>query len=253
MTDFLRVIQHLLPRTRTWSLVVERPLRQLFAGVADGLLAPARAVIDSVWATLDPDTTSELAEWENQFGLWETGTTAARRAAYEAAWDASTGQSPRYLQDRLQAAGFGVYYHGWREGDGSVRDPRDYADAALIGAVQCYAPATADPECVVCGAADELGTPVCDGSVVNDVNYLVNEPLDGRAPPGIPDSEYRWRYFCYVGGETFGTEAEVALDRRVELKRLILKYFPAHLWVVLLLSEPPYTQVFDDEFSDVFG
>jgi hypothetical protein len=252
MTNFLAIFQHLLPRTKTWSLVVDRMLRRLFSGIDIGLATPAKSAVDSVWTTLDPDTTDELAEWENQFGLWETGTDAARRAAYEAAWDASTGQSPRYLQDRLQAAGFDVYYHGWRESDGSVRDPRTYAVAPLIGAIQCYAPAT-DPDCVVCGAADDLGTPVCDGFVVNELNYLVNEALDGRAPPWIPDSEYRWRYFCYVGGATFGTEAEVALERRVELKRLILKYFPAHLWIVLLVTEPTYTQVFSTEFSDVFG
>ncbi len=253
MIDFLGVIQHLLPRTRTWSLVVDTTLRRFFAGIADGLLTPARAAADSVWAALDPETTSELAEWENQFDIWETDASDAnRRIAIEAAWNSATGQSPRYLQDRMQAAGFDIYYHGWRNPGGSVRDPHDYCTASLYGTAQCLSEAYVD-DVLYCGPEDDLTTLCCDSFIVNETNYLVNEGLNGLPNPALPTDETRWRYFIYWGGETFGTTATVPAARLVELKRMLLKYCPAHLWIVMLIEVPSYPVVFSSEFSSEFG
>lgn len=236
MVDFLRTFQHLLPRTRTWSLVVDRNLRRLFAGIADGLLTPVKAGIDSVWNKLDPSSTDELNEWENQLGIWETtGTDAARQEAIAAAWAERGGPSPRHLQDLLQAHDFDVYYHGWRESDGSVRDPRDYTTIPLVGRTQCRA-AGATQSC--CGPKNLTSTPKCDGDLVNDPGYIVNELLDRKPPPLIPDDEDAWRCIVYVCGETFGSAAVVEPARLFELKRLILKHFPGHLWIVLI-QEPP--------------
>ena len=36
-----------------------------------------------------------------------------RRDRLDASWKATGGQSPRYIQDTLQAAGFDVYVHEW--------------------------------------------------------------------------------------------------------------------------------------------
>jgi hypothetical protein len=254
MTDFLRTFQHLLPRTLTWSLVADRSLRRLFAGIADGLLAPAKSIVVSVWTQLDPDTTTELEEWENQFGLWEIGsTTEQRRAAIDAAWSAQGGQSPRFLQDTLQAHGFEVYYHGWRAGDDSVRNPHDYTSVPLIGSAQCREwVADPDNEQFICGESLDVETPECDGFLVNEPGYIVNESLDYKSPYPIPDSEASWRNFIYWGGEIFGTNAVVEPTRLLELKRLLLKHCPGHLWIVLLQEPPEQVQVFDSTFDSTF-
>jgi hypothetical protein len=247
MANFLRIIQHLLPRTKTWSLVKDRPLRQLFDGIGDGLLTPAKGNVDGVWSELDPETTESLTDWENQFGIWEAGEEADRRAAIAAEWSDRGGQSPRHLQDIIQAHGFDIYIHGWRASNGSVRDPRDYAALPFIGQYQCGRAS------VVCRARTDFNVPRCNRFLVRSPGYIVNECLDFRPPPPIPTDSYYWRYFIYWGGETFGTSAEIPAARLLELKRLLIKHCPGHLWIVLMQEPAAGFRVFSDEFDLEFS
>ena len=107
------MITHLLPNARAWRLTITKTLRSFFEGLTYIWTDP-REFIDLVWKDIDPATTRELDMWEEQFDLPNRGLTESeRRDRLAAAWKASGGQSPRYLQDTLQAAGFEVYIHEW--------------------------------------------------------------------------------------------------------------------------------------------
>lgn len=119
---FFRIFQHLLPRSRVWSLVVDRTLRKFFQGLANGVPTHARAYIDNVWEQIDPDTTDEIAEWESAFGIIANSTDSevVRRARLDARWQATGGQGLDYIEGVLQAAGFNVYLHEcWLTSDAS--------------------------------------------------------------------------------------------------------------------------------------
>jgi hypothetical protein len=212
----------------------------------------ARAAIDDVFGEAFPSTTGELGEWEAQFGLAQGASTLARQQAIAGAWRAQGGQSPRYIQDVLQAAGFPLYVYEWWDGTiapfvqpqcgepvaacgearaqcgaGSfrrfTRNPRDYADDPLFSRVQCGE--------VGSNCGEELA--LCSSLLVNDPNYLVNRDLSHEAPPFMPYDELGWRHFIYIGDSPFPLEAFVPAERRAELERLILKIRPASKWVVL--------------------
>lgn len=226
--NFLRQFQHLLPTGAAWRITIQKTLRKFFEGLT-GAPADAREFIDGVYEQLAPETTDELAEWERQFGLDGTGDEATRRTALSAAWQATGGQSPRYLQDILQAAGFDVYVHEWWSAGPPIwvaRDPRDYADPALVGEVQCGE--------VVAQCGEDLAE--CSDLLAADADYLVNDDLSRRAPPPLPSDPERWQHFFYVGGETFPDTATVPSERRAEFRRMLLKYKPTHLWIVLRIE-----------------
>ena len=92
-----------------------KQLTEFFEGLIT-LPENIRIYIDSIWDDISPSTTRQLTEWENQFGLPNTVTDEQeRRDRLDARWKALGGQSPRYIQDTLQAAGFDVYIHEWWE------------------------------------------------------------------------------------------------------------------------------------------
>jgi hypothetical protein len=108
---FFDTLQHLLPRTKTWGVVVDRFLRQLLVGLT-GIFDSFKALtVDfSIWGSLDPTTTTELAQWGDSFGTKSTPT----NAQLEDLWAEDGGQSPKYIQDRLHAAGFTqLFIHEW--------------------------------------------------------------------------------------------------------------------------------------------
>lgn len=131
MSIFTRTYERLLPKARAfffWQSTSQ--LRQFFEGLS-GLPDDVRAFFDSMWTTTQPAETGELTAWEKQFGLPESGLSEAdRRTRLDAAWSALGGQSPRYLQDTLQANGFNVYVHEWWQTPATeppiARDPRTY-------------------------------------------------------------------------------------------------------------------------------
>lgn len=234
MSLFQRVYQHLLPDAAPWRLTVGKTLTKFFEGLA-GAPADARAFVDTVYEDLSPETTRQIAEWETQFGIPQNPLEAARRANIAAEWAATGGQSPKYIQDVLQTAGFPVYVHEWWVPGADpleIRDPRAYSLDALIGTIQCGEPLA------LCG--EPLAE--CSNVLVNDPLYLVNKDLTQRAPPPIPNpvspltySPY-WTSFIYIGGETFPDLAQIPFARKAEFHRLILKIRPTHLWVVTLVD-----------------
>lgn len=133
------LLSNLVPRSRVWMIEQQvnfpsrrSKLNQFFEGLSD-MPAEARAFADTIIDDIFPDTTSQLDEWDDQFGLPDVGLTDPQRVTrLDATWSALGGQSPRYLQDVVHANGFAdVFIHQWWEvpvigGVPVARDPRDF-------------------------------------------------------------------------------------------------------------------------------
>lgn len=251
--SFFRIFQHLLPDAIAWrikqgsttwkigdgSKIGEPGL--LIGGIAggrtidrffDGLTKPfiaARDFVDLVYLDLFPTTTRELDEWEFQWGIPAADFVPDRIKNLEAAWKSTGGQSPRYLQDVLQAAGFNVFIHEWFSSGPApyvARDPRTHTNIPLYGTVQCGEPLAQ------CGETSALA----NGLLANETDYIVNLSLTGAGPPPVPDDPDFWPFFLYWGAASFPTRATVPAARRGEFERLILKLCPTQNWLVTLID-----------------
>jgi hypothetical protein len=253
MSLFFRIFQHLLPDSLAWRIRKKaaswtygdgslwgapgllwggtddgRHIDRFFHGLAEFFTEP-RLYIDLVLLDLYPSTTRELTEWEYQFGLTMAAVEGDRRLNVDSAWKARGGQSPRYLQDVVRAAGFDVYIHEWWSSGPApyiARDPRDYTNVPTFGTVQC------DEPLALCGEPDAL----CNNFLANEPGYLVNSNLTPYAPPPVPSDPTKWPFFIYWGGQTFGDVVFLDPARRQEFERLILKLCPAHCWLVTLVD-----------------
>lgn len=227
---FLDTFKHLLPSGAAWRLTMEKTLRRFFEGLASGP-EDARAFLDDVFDDLFPTSTRVLDAWEFQFGLRAPGpeiTDALRRQALDTTWKAQGGQSPRYLQDIVQGAGFPLCVHDWWSSGPPyiARNPHDYAIDPTIGLVQCGMPLAQ------CGEP----TALCNNWLANFPRYYVNLDLTRRRPPPIPDDSTRYPYFLYFGAEDLdGGLVDIPAERRAELEELLLRICPAHQWIVLMV------------------
>lgn len=114
--SLFNVIKHLLPDATAWSLTIDKQLRQFFKALSVSVGDDFRQFYDDIYDDLNPQTTRFLDVWEKQFGLPNTiQNEQACRDRLDAAWKALGGQSPRYIQDTLQGAGFNVFIHEWWE------------------------------------------------------------------------------------------------------------------------------------------
>lgn len=252
---FFRVFQHLLPDSIAWRILKRsqpwvigdghsigdaglrvggttggRTIERWFEGLAR-LPESVRTFIDLAYLDLFPSSTRQLDIWENQFGLETASIDADRRARLAGEWKATGGQSPRYIQDVLHAAGFNIYVHEWWDPDtDALRDPHNYTVPPTMGTVQCAGPG--QWQC----AAGGSGQGQCNAFLANEPHYLVNDLLDRQAPPPVPADPARWPRFVYFGAEVFPVHAQVFASRRKELERLVLKLRPTQLWVVMLVD-----------------
>jgi hypothetical protein len=222
MNIFLLIYQQLLPRATAWSTVINKQLRQFIDGLTDTPTG-VKEFADNVYDDIFPQTTRDIDAWEQQFGLSGDGTEQERRDAIASAWQALGGQSPRYLQDTLQAAGFDVYVHDWWIFVGPVRvtiNPFTVLDAGIP--TSTYGDGETDGNGLTYGAFDtEEGYP------------LVNRSDESVSIPNDPDL---WPFFNYVGGEIFPTLAQVPADRKTEFETLLLKTFPQYQWIGVLVE-----------------
>lgn len=220
----LKLFQHLLPKGRAFFITAEKSLRSFFAGLAienDTI----KTFIDKVWQDIDPQLTRELDAWEAQWGLWDSTplTTQQRRDRLDGAWKAVGGQSPSYIQETLQGAGFDVYVHEWW----SSGPPYVARDPASAGFVMGPGPdvVTEPYEATGCGETiAQCGEPLMQCGNTTGFTVLTSYPT-------APATTTLWPYFLYIGGATFGTNANIDADRRNEFEFLCRKIAPAQQWL----------------------
>lgn len=269
--SWLNVFKHVLPHAKAWRLVIDKQLRQFFVGLSD---APddVQDHQDQIWLDYRPQETTKLDEGDEQFALLGYGLNEQeRRDRLEATWKALGGQSPRYIQDTLQGAGFNVFVHEWWEPSvehplgGSVdgdttpilRNPFTYLDDGTGGAPFLMIDGTADAQ-----DGDSVSQ---DGATASPVGYpLVNKILvavDGSNSDGgvdmqdggvtaqdnsttqfvrkqfpIPTDQAFWPFFLYIGAQTFPDNATIPNSRREEFEDLCLKICPTEQWLGILVT-----------------
>lgn len=226
----IRLFQHLLPNARAWRLTIDKNLRRFFAGLSV-LPADIQQFVDAVWQDVFPATTRQLSLWEDQFGLPAAVLTdAERRARITAAWLATGGQSPRYIQDVLQAAGFAVYVHEWWEPGTNPPVARNPNDVITQGAANT-------PFLMSDGGGDaQDGDAVAqDGATLSLTGYLLVNKIPGVSY-AVPTNPQHYPYIFYVGGETFPDVANVPESRRDEFENLLLKISPTEQWIGVLVG-----------------
>lgn len=232
MSFGLSIYKHLLPRARAWRITVDKILRRFFEGLT-GWPSDFIEYIGQIWTDAFPDTTRQLTQWENQFGLRDVGLSEGdRRSRLDATFKALGGQDLAYIEDTLQANGFDVYLHEWwvPGSDPPVaRNPFDYitpTNKPLINIVTqaqrnftvlCGEPLAACGEPLAeCGEFDGIGFFQKDYALVDD-----------------PDL---YPFYMYIGGETFSTDATVDATRQEEFEYLCLKLCPTQQYILLFVS-----------------
>ena len=232
--------KHLLPRARAWSITLEKKLRQFFEGLAEALIITIKENFDNVYSDLDPQQTRDIPSWETQFGLPNTDLTEQeRRDRLDATWSATGGQSPRYIQDTLQNAGFPVYVHEWWvPGSEPAVDvkacvtPRD--PTALL--IPPNYPLVNKIREVTQANIVQAGEPLAQAGEPTALagNYLYfTETLKVYELPTDPDE---WPYFMYIGAQTFGNFVNIPVERKDEFEDLCLKIGPCHIWIGLFVN-----------------
>lgn len=232
---FFRLWQHLLPSGRAWTLVLDKALRRLFLGLSD--FGPAaRQFIDLIHQDRDPQLTRELSLWEAQFGLPDgTLTEQERRDRLARAWAAKGVQSPRGIQDRLQAEGFNVFVYEWWV-PGSEPAP------GVLGCALMRDPNTAGGYCIAnklttTSGTNDIGAVAGNPSTVAGNPFAISGKLVGAletpVPCVLPVDPACWPYIWYVGGAIFGTLSAIPASRRDEFENLVLKLRPQQTWINL--------------------
>lgn len=260
--NWLNVFQHLLPNGRAWRITVDKQLRHFFEALTD-TASDIRDYFDDIWSDLSPDTTTKLVEWEDQFGLSPYQLTEQeRRTRLAAAWRATGGQSPRYIQDTLQAAGFDVYVHEWWVPGSSppiARNPSAYLnnDNAIVYLIEA-GEAIAEAGESSAEAGETVGAPGYPlvNKILSSVSVIIPQCGEALAMCGeasalcgnfteysfiqktysIPTNPIYWPYFLYIGGPVFPGLATVPLARRDEFETLCLKICPTQQWLGMLIT-----------------
>lgn len=267
---FLRIFQHILPNARAWRITIDKNLRRFFQGLT-GIGNDLEIFFQNIYLDLFPQTTRELQKWEQQFALRNTNLTEQeRRDRLDAAWKATGGQDPRYIQDTLQGAGFDVYVHEWWEPGTepptgvkqcvTPRNPLTVIRPSNTGAdprVDCGEPLAECGEAFAeCGNGLELvGYPLVNKVFQTTQAFIIlcgeaiaecGEPLAEcgnstgfiRVPRQyiVPNDPAKWPYFLYIGGVNFGDIASLPVTRRDEFERLCLKICPTQQWIGVLVQ-----------------
>lgn len=245
----------ILPRSRAFSLTINKKLRQFFEGL--NFVNDFRDQADEVFTNLDPQKTQDLEEWEDQFYLRNYGLTEQeRRDRLEATWKLTGGQSPAYLQAVLRSYGFDVYVHDWWQPDTQQNVFVMGSNVSYMGDQFSFMgsqfdtyPAPWDPNIVLVAPYYPLvnkissrtfseitmgGSPIVMGDGFSFMGGSIESVSNLDYP--LPSDPVRWRHFIYVAAETMPNHATVPLSRKNALEELILSIFPTGKWVGMIVK-----------------
>jgi hypothetical protein len=252
LSDWVKVFDRLLPRSRLWGLIIDRPLKRFFSGLS---IVPKtiREHLGSVLLEAFPAHTTYLHDWSEQFGALEDET--AQQLAAE--WGAFGGQSPAYIEGVLRDAGFDVYVHEWWDpgSDPPVArtpSPIDLVDSSLVLVNDIYEIG----KNYLHQFGDNISQFVHDASVRFGAYDGYTVTLKRYPCPDIP-KEYP--VYFYVCGETWPEYAVVPEADFRKLIRLIFKIKPVNMRVILRIS--PFDDIQDvwdldpgiDEIQDMIS
>lgn len=220
----LSAFKLLLPSGKAWRLTIGRQLREFFTGLS---VEPgdAQDYQDGGWDDYRPAGTTKLDQWEDQFGLISTALTETeRRDRLAATWKAQGGQSPRYLQDTLQNAGFPLFIHEWWVPGTTPPIPRN--PNAWISPDGTGSFITA----MFGGEGVQFGRQSSQFGKSRTLKFLLTDNLE--KPIVWPRTDVNdWPRFLYFSGATFGETVNIPAERWDELRTLLLKICPSQLWV----------------------
>lgn len=227
--SFFNTLKHLLPTGKAWQLTINSSLRRFILGLSQSFDDSKQFIMD-VHSDRFPADTRELILWENQFGLGHTGTDDERRARLTSAWAETGGQSPYYLQTRLQEAGFDAYVYDWFDGGGVARDPNLTEGYPLVNALNKTIPTFAVycsfiDDTFTCGSPDAICGAKGSSNAIRKVQYDLS---------GLTTTQYQ--SVNYVGGPTYGERALIPAERRTEFELMVYKLFPQYQWTVALVD-----------------
>lgn len=220
-----RALNHLLPDGLVFGESHQKPnlnaLLNAIAAVYDGRVAE----IDAAFLDLFPDTTRELEQWEAEFNLPAFLLSEAnRRARLASRWREVGGSDPKRLQDTLRGRGFDVYVHEPFDGTGTVRDPAD-----VLGDPTAYS--------AMYGPFEYGGQTPTSGFQYGERDDPFGYLLDNvGGSPTIPTNSDYWPFIFYIGGQTFGSVAQVPRNQRLEFEELARGKSPTHLWIGMLIK-----------------
>lgn len=140
----------LLPKSKAFRLSAGKQITEFFQALENSCLEVKDYITTiylDIWpqttrtpSVTNPDDPDTLGMWEEQFALYDSTplTEQERRDRLEAAWKRNGGQSPFYIQNTLQEAGFDVYIHEWWEPGTEppvARNPNDYIIEPFVAPV----------------------------------------------------------------------------------------------------------------------
>jgi hypothetical protein len=245
----------ILPRSRAFSLTINKRLREFFDGL--NFVNDFRDQADNIFNNLDPQKTQNLEEWEDQFYLRDFGLTEQeRRDRLEATWKLTGGQSPGYLQSVLRSYGFDVYVHDWWQPDTQQNNLTMGTDVSFMGDQFSFMnanfgvyPSAWDPNGIltppfyplVNKISVKTFSPIAMGGtniVMGDGFSFMGGEVETISSPDypIPADPLKWRHFVYVAGEVMPNAATVPSSRKNELEELILSIFPTGEWVGMIVN-----------------
>jgi hypothetical protein len=261
------VLDTLMPSGSAWNPVKGGDFDNLLDGVAENT-ENVRVRLESLRYLRDPARTSVLSDLEAEYGIIPTaGATVAERRSILASVMFRRGELPTYefLQEQLRASGFtDAYVHA----NSPAVDPAVFLLQAFQMVCDDLLPGGNDPQCgepeaqcastggelLVNGETFRLSpnyTVICDEALsqcgeleatageFDSVNLAVIEFH-------LPTDAGYWPLIFFVGGpatrdpvtdeitqiDTLAVDSE----KRLEFRRVILRYKPMHSWAALVVA-----------------
>ena len=234
----------ILPRSRAFSLTINKTLRSFFSGL--NFNDDFRDDADSILTNIDPALTNNLEKWEEQFYLRGNNLTEAeRRTRLDASWKMTGGQSPAYLQSVLRSFGYDVYLYNWWNEDAQVSRLTMGGSVAFMGGDKSFMGATFGVYPTAYDPSDIL---------TGDSYILLNElssTRDSEVP--ITTNANYWRHFIYIAGADINTPAIVDESSQDDFEELILSIFPAskYIGMVVRYNDPVSLAKSNEEYDEL--
>jgi hypothetical protein len=261
---WFNIFKTLLPKSEAFSIIIQKWLTKFFEGLT-AIPDDFRTFIDNIYMDLFPFDTRSPELWEEQFGIRIISSNdTTRRTNIDIQWKLKGGQSAKYIQDKLQDAGYNVQVH---ENNPQV-DPDIFCSSDFImtcdniwavcgnddafcgksgGLILAngYIPQTSDLRDYLAVCDGDGHTPTCCGRTTSLCGYFEQFIVEPKVY-AIPDDDDYWGFVFFIGGDAIRNaithelesieNVQIPENQRIEFERLILKLKPVHTWCGLMID-----------------